>query len=110
MIEFSDIFCTIDDCIQQRGYRLSTPKPDLNEPGDNLFGYVRNGPPRKTISAVWNPDRGYFMIQFIYKGKIFDPGMFLIRLNELEDKKAIIDEMDSIFNYWNDEQVKTIEA
>lgn len=95
------LFKIIDECIEQRGYKLATPAPDLDEPGDSRYEYKRIEPPRKTISAVWNADRGYFMIQHIYRRKIYDPGTFLIRFNELKDDEELIDTMNSIFLHWN---------
>ena len=101
MEDLNTIFKIIDDCIQQRGYKLTTPKPDLNVPGDTLYKYRRIDPPRKTISTVWNSERGYFMIQQVYRRRINDP-MFLIRFKELENEEELNNDMNRIFSDWNE--------
>ncbi|MGG4144987.1 hypothetical protein ABEW34_17865 [Paenibacillus algorifonticola] len=104
MIDYKVLFEIIDKSIQQRGYKLITEKPDLNILGDSIFKYKRTDPPRMNILAVWNSDeekeKGYFMIQLIYRRKIYEPGMFLIRFRDLKDEDELIDDINGIFKHW----------
>jgi hypothetical protein len=102
MEDQSIIYQIIDNYIQQKGYEIITPKPDVSAADDWIFCYRRTDPPRKTISAVWNTDRGYFMIQQVYRRKI-DPAQFLIRFKDLKDNEELQNDMEMIFKEWNEQ-------
>lgn len=80
---------------------MITPKPDVYSADDFIFCYRRTKPIRKTISSVWNTERGYFMIQQVYRKRI-NPAQFLIRFKDLKDKEELINDMEMIFLDWNE--------
>ncbi|WP_240420465.1 hypothetical protein [Paenibacillus periandrae] len=97
MLIKQELFLTVHNCLNGRGFTKTIPvqEPNLNEVV--IIEYLNH---KKKVGIAWDGTNDYFIIQ---KSYVRRPACstFLIRLNELNSKEELINDMEDILNEWN---------
>ncbi|WP_438449225.1 hypothetical protein [Gorillibacterium sp. sgz5001074] len=100
MKDINEILDLVEKIINEKDYtRLN--QIEYEDRDILIINYVKTTKPRKKISVAWDFKNEYFMIQQSYRRHINDK-QFLIRYNEIKYEEEIIDDMEGIFEEWDD--------